>query len=535
MPTGAYTADDIAPDSPHYTAADIASPATPQAATLPTAGARLFGNTPIMDTLSTVGSHLKNLVEAPYHAFADPATPQEVKDITAGGGTPDAIGRGLYRMAVKPTVEGIRTFQQQRAAGNTSMTAPEYDAQGNYTPTAGSGLVDAIPIVGPFARGIENEAHTKGALPALAGAATDVGAAALAGKVATKALTPSLTPLTTPLEATARDAAANIGVPNAPKFEESLGVVGPDIKRFAREQGHPIDSGTSVFDRNPNAIRDFSKIADEYGDTLANLYDTLLDNADKGGAVNIGGGGPTKYASVRELDSYARDLNKKVNGAYAISKYGDRMAALQKLEESGILGEQSRVGDLLNKTVADRNGLQAPEVQSFRQHIAKVRDVADQVNAADQAISGRVGAQERGTNPATGVGYGPMATAARIGGKILKGDERVAAGRHLAQTLGKLPEANTPLPQPQPVTPTRPAPRRSVPQGLTPLDTGTSYPPPNPADIAAQAATRAQNLSRYQSTQAATQAATAAEAARQAANRATAGTRLQNLTPLEPK
>jgi len=77
----------------------------------------------------------------------------------------------------------------QSAAGNRGLnTADPYDAQGNYQPTGLSSIMDAIPLAGPWARSIENDAHKRGVLSALAGAGTDLGMGEAAGGVLRKVL-----------------------------------------------------------------------------------------------------------------------------------------------------------------------------------------------------------------------------------------------------------------------------------------------------------------------------------------------------------
>lgn len=150
---------------------------------------KLAGVHPLYDTASTVGTHLKNLVAGPYHAFTDaPTDEEETQEAVTGGVGANPISRGLHRMLISPTETGLQTFNAQRKAGNTSVTAPEYDANGNYTPTAVSGLMDAIPLAGPWARSIDNDAHKKGALAALAGLGTDVAGPKIIGKGLSAAL-----------------------------------------------------------------------------------------------------------------------------------------------------------------------------------------------------------------------------------------------------------------------------------------------------------------------------------------------------------
>ena len=149
---------------------------------------RAFGTGP-SSTLSSVGSHLANMVTGPYHAFADaPRNPQEqqIKGTNdSSGPISNALGQfglGAARMFVEPTMDAGREAIKQAKAGN--IAGKEYDAQGNYSPNALGSAMDAVPIAGQWARSVETEAHQKGALPALAGMATDIAAPVGAGKIA---------------------------------------------------------------------------------------------------------------------------------------------------------------------------------------------------------------------------------------------------------------------------------------------------------------------------------------------------------------
>lgn len=160
-----------------------APPAAPH-----TAMERLFGAHPLDDALSVVGTHLKNIVAAPYHAFADaPRDTQEQQDkgsTPADGAIPNALGQfglGVDRMLVQPTRTALRTGIAQYKAGNIA-SKNDYDEQGNYHPSAVGSVMDAIPIAGPWARGVENDAHKYGAVPALLGLGTDIIAPTAASK-----------------------------------------------------------------------------------------------------------------------------------------------------------------------------------------------------------------------------------------------------------------------------------------------------------------------------------------------------------------
>lgn len=140
---------------------------------------RVLGRKPVSDTLGNVLEHAKNFVAGPYHAFTDPASEQERQDLY----DTNPIRLGAYRMFAEPTVNAFREAQKQWRAKNYGIgNKSDYDEQGNYHPSVVSSAMDAIPMVGPWARQIANETVQKGALPALAGAATDIATPAVASK-----------------------------------------------------------------------------------------------------------------------------------------------------------------------------------------------------------------------------------------------------------------------------------------------------------------------------------------------------------------
>lgn len=132
---------------------------------------------------STIMSHLANMVSGPYHAFTDApqnAQEQQIKGTDVNSGmVSKALGQfglGAARILVQPTRNAISDSIKLRQAGGpqASLTAPStYDSAGNNIPTAGSKLVDAIPVIGPWARSYANEVANNGILPATAGLATD--------------------------------------------------------------------------------------------------------------------------------------------------------------------------------------------------------------------------------------------------------------------------------------------------------------------------------------------------------------------------
>jgi hypothetical protein len=384
----------------------------------------------------------------------------------------EAVGRRAIKAILAPVAHPVQTGQ------SILDSIPSNPDVSNIQPTN--------PIVG---RGEEfvND-YEKSPATAFENLGGDAIGGLVYGKMFGGPEKPGLPSLVSPVEDTARTAATRAPVPNPGTFEKSIATVGPDIKRFARESGQPIDQNNSTFQRDPNYIRTLSKVADKYGDQLGAHYDTLRDNASKQGGVNVAGPGqPYKEVSVNALQDMAEKLNTKVDDAMSITDRAERRKALDDLESKGVLGERARVADLLNKTIGDRNGLPSQEISDFRQRISGARNIANQANVADLNLAESEGARARGENPAGGTGRSIGGTVVRLGAKALKGDERVAAGRYLSKAMQDLPEANTPLPKPGSPTTVSPTPRQPV-QSLPSID--NSQPSMPTADPAAANALR---------------------------------------------
>lgn len=154
---------------------------------------KLLGKNPVSDTLANVGTHLKNFVAGPYHAFTDaPRTEEEarIKGTNPGSGkVANALGQfglGASRILLQPTSDAMKEAGNQLQKGNIAPLN-NYDAQGNYHPSVQSSLMDAVPMLGPWNRNFQNEANTKGVLPAVAGFATDAFAPDVAGSAVSAA------------------------------------------------------------------------------------------------------------------------------------------------------------------------------------------------------------------------------------------------------------------------------------------------------------------------------------------------------------
>jgi len=148
------------------------SPAAPQ-----TALQRLLGDHPIMGPIQTAIDHITSAAKS-LPELVEPQNPVEA--LAGPAGT-------AYKMLIRPSVSAVLQGRAQSAAGNRGLNmADPYDAQGNYQPTGLSSLEDAIPIAGPWARSIENDAHKRGALSALVGMGTDVGIGQATGALINK-------------------------------------------------------------------------------------------------------------------------------------------------------------------------------------------------------------------------------------------------------------------------------------------------------------------------------------------------------------
>jgi hypothetical protein len=120
----------------------------------------VLGPNPIGDTISNVGHHALNDTYGLAKTMLQPA--QNTAESVAGAAMPG--GLQLYRAAIQPSIQPAKD----------AVTALQ---QGRYGDAANSAM-DAIPVVGPYARNFENEAGQQGLLPAVAGAGVD----ALTGK-----------------------------------------------------------------------------------------------------------------------------------------------------------------------------------------------------------------------------------------------------------------------------------------------------------------------------------------------------------------
>lgn len=208
------------------------------------------------DTLSEVGSHLKNPVAGPYHAFTDPATPEEEKEFNGQdlSGVGNHLSLGVKRMFVDPSVHNFQ-------AGNAALKAGDINgALTNYA--------QSVPVAGPMEKQAVQTAQTKGALPALAGILTDLGVAKATGKLADTIAAPAqagsslqeagLGRINRYLGAGVKDLKngnnpARAVINEAPWVPLSRGSVARSIDTAAPKVGQQLSSTIQAADVNPNA------------------------------------------------------------------------------------------------------------------------------------------------------------------------------------------------------------------------------------------------------------------------------------------
>jgi hypothetical protein len=93
--------------------AEAPSTAAPQ----PPAKPPLIGG--VGETLRNAGSHIKNLVAGPAHAMAD--APSDAVEQGISSSPLGQLGVGAYRMAVKPSVDSVRSAVEQGKKATSSV------------------------------------------------------------------------------------------------------------------------------------------------------------------------------------------------------------------------------------------------------------------------------------------------------------------------------------------------------------------------------------------------------------------------------
>jgi hypothetical protein len=452
-------------------ASDQAAPAQPK-----TAGQKLLGENPVGDTLSNVGTHLKNMVAGPYHAFTDApqnAAEQRIKGLPGNSGIMGQVDLGAARMFAEPTAKALVETGRQAHAGNLGLGAKDttYDEQGNYHPTAMSSAMDAVPVAGPWARGVETEAHQKGALPALAGLGTDIAAPIAGGKILGKGIAAtgygmkaaSSTPESLQLAGTravtkgspgqllqsALKPASSYGAGVSDTLEKALpdvikanpepGVAGfakaADTAAGARGEAYqnllaphknvPVDTSPLVSSQvnsipliakteNPGIVGATEKVANRYvpkPETSETTTSPLVDQF----------GGPIQSTRVtpaeppRTLgfaDRIRVDSNQKLHSLYNKTQ-GDRYAAMASPDTARTYALNNDIRGLTYKTLADASGTPEDEIRANQDQHGRLIETGDIANKREPVFA-RHDPVTLSQKIAVGHG-GPIATAFNYG------------------------------------------------------------------------------------------------------------------------
>lgn len=388
--------------------------------TLSSPGQRLFGANPVSDLGTVVGSHLKNIVAGPYHALTDaPRNPQEAAEM---GTTPDggAIATGLghiglagARMLVNPTADALKALPSSKNATDVM----------NH-------LTDAVPIAGPWARSIENDAAQHGAIPALAGLGTDIVAPKAAGSVvggATNLGGKGIQALASTPEAVkvAATRALVTGSPgemlnrslkppvSMPDFEQSVEASLPKIAaqnpkgvsgfadaakkaKTAENQWYenlkapylndPLDTtpavaaqlrsipATNVFE-NPGIVGNTALKASPYDMTpqTKTVASPIVDEFGK--PITRTETTTPEKPSLGTIDNIRRDTNAKLKSFYN-AEGGDRAAALSNPETARLKAVNDSTRDLVYKHLADNSNVSEPDIRENQNLFGHLTDVA---------------------------------------------------------------------------------------------------------------------------------------------------------------
>lgn len=411
---------------------------------------KAFGANPISDTLSSVGSHLANMVTGPYHAFTDPpqnAAEQRIKGLPGNSGLLGQVDLGAARMFAEPTAKAVKEVGTQAKAGNLGLGAKDttYDDQGNYHPTALSSAMDAVPVAGPWARSIETEAHQKGAVPALAGLATDIAAPVAGGKILGKGATAagygvkaaSSTPESLSLFGTraltkgtpgqllqsALKPSTSYGAGVANTLEHALPDVikagpGKGVSGFAKAADNaasargdvyqnwlkphadtPVDTSSLVpaqmnsiplisETENPGIVGGTNRVANRYvpkPETSETITSPLVDQF----------GGPIQSTKVTPAeppktlgftDQIRKDSNQKLHSLYNKTQ-GDRYAALANPETARTFALNNQVRDLTYKGLSDAAGVPEDQIRDNQNMHSALIDTADIANKREPVFA----------------------------------------------------------------------------------------------------------------------------------------------------
>lgn len=424
------------------------TPPTPPLPVLDGAKQRLLGSNPLQDIANTVGSSLKNLVAGPYNAFHEgPQNAEEaqIKGTAATSGPANALGQfglGAARMLVQPTRTALRDMVTQAKAGN--FAGNNYDDQGNYKPSAISSAMDALPLAGPEARKIENDAQKHGGVPALLGGGVDLAGAAAGSKLSGLVGDAANTTRQFGPAAAVKGALTDIVAPGSPakllqralkpnlKVSDPLGKLGStaqDIMDAAPTRPTTVSQYADAADLARNAQHGkFQSILDPIGDqpvSTQSVADTMRGSVSRAhqiedpingsiDAANTHAGvyddqfaGPTPsnrmqpQLTLKDLNDVRSTKNAQLQNIFADTP-ADRASVLKANPTAArLMATRDAAADTQYSTMSGLSGIPQDVIEGIQKKYGNLAEVSDVANKRD-TIYGR----QEPVSLAEGIGFG---------------------------------------------------------------------------------------------------------------------------------
>jgi hypothetical protein len=320
---------------------------------------------------------------------------------------------GLASAALHPVDTVKQMTQQTIDAGEQVHPAV---MRGDYA-EAVNHIADAIPVVGPWARSVENEARDKGVVPALLGLGTDAIAPEAIGKGIGSALkgAGTLTRLAGASGDSAKLAATRLLVPGdagsvlqralkpgvryGAAVDETLAKTLPDAIKQNGRIGSVGDLGAALdAAREANAAEHSATMAPYSGDTPRPLRinGNELMRAQEESVPKLAGfegAKPSplaisedspynKWIPAAEADELRQGANQKLSGFYSDAN-GNQHGALANPETARVKAVGDNIRDQLYPAIETDQNLAPGSIAARQQQFGRLSDAADIANKRD--------------------------------------------------------------------------------------------------------------------------------------------------------
>lgn len=260
-----------------------------------------------------------------------------------------------------------------------------------------------------------------------------LGGAAVGGAVKAATAKP-LPSLVTPIEdATLKlSTAVNPAIPD--KFISDFPRVAGDVQEYIQRNKQPITRQL-----------DLSKIMDAKGNELKTHYKDQFMEPNKKAIVSVppdykgrGMGEGKNLATLEDLNNRVDEINKKLK-----PDFEKKNPNLTGDEEQALLAEQSKLTDILHKSLSDITGVAPEEIADLRQRGGILKSLAADVRKAHSnrtaAGSGTSAGDSLTSTRSLPLNIARAAKDALEGGKMKAADKRVAAAFKNLPTLEQAP------------------------------------------------------------------------------------------------